>query len=75
MQPGTSVSYVAARAGVAPSLLFKWRRRMLPPACRRSRRDEDVVGTRRVRELDWLVRELEHLGPQDHGSRASQGSS
>ena len=29
MQPGMSVSYVARRAGVAPSLLFNWRRRML----------------------------------------------
>ncbi len=25
MQPGMSVSYVAQRAGVAPSLLFNWR--------------------------------------------------
>lgn len=29
MKPGMSVSYVARRAGVAPSLLFNWRRRML----------------------------------------------
>ena len=29
MQPGMSVSYVARRAGVAPSLLFNWRRRLL----------------------------------------------
>ena len=29
MQPGMSVSYVARRAGVAPSLLFNWCRRML----------------------------------------------
>ena len=29
MQPGMSLSYVARRAGVAPSLLFNWRRRML----------------------------------------------
>jgi transposase len=29
MQPGMSVSYVTRRAGVAPSLLFNWRRRML----------------------------------------------
>ena len=32
MQPGMSMSYVARRAGVAPSLLFNWRRRMLAPA-------------------------------------------
>ncbi len=29
MQPGLSVSYVARRHGVAPSLLFAWKRRML----------------------------------------------
>lgn len=28
MQPGVSVSYVARRHGVSPSLLFHWRRRM-----------------------------------------------
>jgi transposase len=28
MQPGLSVSYVARRHGVAPSLLFAWKRRM-----------------------------------------------
>ena len=32
MQPGMSVSYVARRAGVAPSLLFNWRRRRRSPA-------------------------------------------
>ena len=37
MQPGMSVSYVARRAGVAPSLLFNWRRRMLEAAGKRSR--------------------------------------
>ena len=47
MQPGMSVSYVARRTGVAPSLLFSWRRRML----------EHVVGTSRVRELERRVRE------------------
>lgn len=29
MQPGMSVSYVARRAGIAPSQLFAWKRRML----------------------------------------------
>ncbi len=29
MQPGMSVSYVARRNGVSPSLLFSWKRRML----------------------------------------------
>ena len=65
MQPGMSVSYVARRAGVAPSLLFNWRRRMLEGGLQAVQADEDVVGTSRVRELERRV---------DHESRISQGS-
>ena len=36
MQPGMSVSYVARRHGVAPSLLFAWKRRMLEGGSRPS---------------------------------------
>ena len=43
MQPGMSVSYVARRAGVAPSLLFNWRRRMLEGGLQAVQADEDVV--------------------------------
>src|SRR5512133_4183220 len=31
MQPGMSVSFVARRAGIAPSQLFAWKRRMIEP--------------------------------------------
>ena len=55
MQPGMSVSYVARRAGVAPSLLFNWRRRMLEGGLQAVQADEDVVGTSRVRELERLL--------------------
>jgi transposase len=61
MQPGMSVSYVARRAGVAPSLLFKWRRLMLEGGHQAVQADEDVVGTSRVRDLERRVRELERL--------------
>jgi len=61
MQLGMSVSYVARRAGVAPSLLFNWRRRMLEGGLQAVQADEDVVGTSRVRELERRVRELERL--------------
>jgi transposase len=61
MQPGMSVSYVARRAGVAPSLLFNWRRRMLEGGLRAVEADEDVVGASRGRELERRVRELERL--------------
>jgi transposase len=40
MQPGMSVSYVARRAGVAPSLLFNWRRRMLEGGLQAVRADD-----------------------------------
>jgi transposase len=29
MQPGSSVSFVARRYGLSPSLLFRWKRRMI----------------------------------------------
>src|SRR5215813_6881964 len=61
MQPGMSVSYVARRAGVAPSLLFNWRRRMLEGGLQAVQADEDVVATSQVRELERRVRELERL--------------
>ena len=55
MQPGMSVSCVARRGGVAPSLLFNWRRRMLEGGLQAVQADEDVVGTSRVRELERLL--------------------
>jgi len=38
MQPGMSVSLVAGQAGIAPSMLFNWRRRMLEGGFRRTSR-------------------------------------
>lgn len=61
MQPGMSVSYVARRNGVSPSLLFSWKRRMLEGGFEAVRADEDVVGASRVKELEKRVRELERL--------------
>jgi transposase len=56
-----SVSYVARRAGVSPSQLFAWKRRMLEGGFEAVRADEDVVGSSRLRELEKRVRELERL--------------
>jgi transposase len=61
MQPGMSVSFVARRAGIAPSQLFGWKRRMLEGGHQAVQADEDVVGTSRVRELERRVRDLERL--------------
>ena len=61
MQPGMSVSFVARRAGIAPSQLFAWKRRMLEGGHQAVHADEDVVGTSKVRELEKRVRDLERL--------------
>jgi transposase len=52
---------VARRAGLAPSQLFAWKRRMLEGGFQAVQADEDVVGTSRVRELEKRVRDLERL--------------
>ena len=61
MQPGMSVSLVARRAGIAPSQLFAWKRRMLEGGHQAVHADEDVVGTSKLREREKRVRELERL--------------
>jgi transposase len=61
MQLGTSVSFVARRAGIAPSQLFAWKRRMLEGGHQAVHADEDVVATSKVRELEKRVRDLERL--------------
>jgi transposase len=61
MQPGMSVSFVARQAGVAPSQLFTWKRRMLEGGHAAVQADEDVVGASRVRDLEKQVRDLERL--------------
>lgn len=61
MQPGMSVSYVARRAGIAPSQLFAWKRRMLEGGATAVQADDDVVGVARVRELEKRVRDLERM--------------
>jgi len=45
MQPGSSVSFVARRYAISPSLLFIWKRRMLEGGREAVAADEDVVGS------------------------------
>jgi len=59
--PGMSVSYVARRNGVAPSLLFRWRKLMSEGGKEAVRSGDEVVGVGEVRELKKRVRELERL--------------
>lgn len=61
MQPGHSVSLVARRAGISPSQLFAWKRRMLEGGTVAVQADEDVVAASRIRELEKRVRDLERM--------------
>lgn len=61
MQPGMTVSTVARLHGVAPRLLFQWRRRMAEYRHEAVKADEEVAPVSRVRELEHRIRELERL--------------
>jgi transposase len=49
LQPGISVSFVARKHGLSPSLLLNWRRRMAEGGREAVRVDDDVIGAARVR--------------------------
>src|SRR6476469_6883563 len=61
MQPGMSVSYVARRDGLSPSLVVRWRRLLSEgrEPCAPTR----GVAASEVRRLEERVRELERLQP------------
>jgi transposase len=56
-----SVSYVARRHGLSPSLVFRWRQLMSEGGKEAVRADDDVVAASQVRRLEERVRELERL--------------
>ena len=60
-RPGMSVSYVARKYGVAPSLLFRWRKLMSEGGKVAVQADEEVVSVSDNRALKKRVRELERL--------------
>ena len=61
LEPGETVSSAARRHGVAPNLLYRWRRLMSEGGVAAVGSDELVVGTSEVRKLEERVRELERL--------------
>ena len=61
MQPGMSISYVARRHGLSPSLVFRWRQLMREGGKEAVRVDDDVVGATEVRRLEERVRDLERM--------------
>ena len=60
-QPGESISSVARQYGVAPSLMFKWRRLLEQGAHASLEADEPTVAESEVKELKARVRELERM--------------
>jgi len=58
-QPGMTISYIARRHGISPSLVFGWRRRMTEGGKEAVRADDEVVAREQVRALEKRIRELE----------------
>ena len=59
LEDQTSISVVARRNGVAPNLLYRWRRLMLEGGSVAVAEDDDVTSNRVVREMESRIRELE----------------
>lgn len=59
LEDPASISIVARRNGVAPNLLYRWRRLMLEGGSVAVTEDDDVTSNRVVRELETRIRELE----------------
>lgn len=59
MYDGESISAVARRNGVAPNLLYRWRKLMLEGGSIAVAEDDSVTGNRTVREMENRIRELE----------------
>ena len=59
LEAGASISVVARRNGVAPNLLYRWRRLMLDGGAVAVSEDDDVTSNRAVRQRDERIRELE----------------
>jgi transposase len=69
MQPGMSISYVARRHGLSPSLVFRWRRLMSEGGREAVRADGEVVPAAEAGRLEERVRP--HLRLTQRRSRLS----
>ena len=59
--PGMTVSYVARKNGVAPSLLFRWRKLMSEGGKVAVGSGDSVVSAAEARELKKRIRDLERM--------------
>jgi len=57
LEENASISVVARRNGVAPNLLYRWRRLMLEGGAVSG--DDDVTSNRAVRQMEERIRKLE----------------
>ena len=60
-QPGMTISYVGRRHGIAPSLIFGWRRRMTEGGKEAIRADDEVVASAKLKALERRIQELERV--------------
>lgn len=60
-EPGSSISLVARKFGISPSLLFRWKRMQDEGALAGLDAEERVVAESEVKQLKAKVRELERL--------------
>lgn len=59
--PGMSVSYVARKHGIAPSLLFRWRKLMSEGGRTAVKANDQVVSNAEAKAMKKRIRELERL--------------
>jgi transposase len=59
--PGMTVSYVARKYAISPSLLFRRRKLMSEGGKQAVKADDEVVAAAEVRELKKRIRELERV--------------
>lgn len=58
-QPGASISIVARRHGIAPSVMFLWRRAMDDATNKSLKANERLVPESEIKKLEARIRELE----------------
>src|SRR6202047_411154 len=61
LQPGMSITYVAGRHGLSPSLVFRWRRLMSEGGREAVRADDEVVPAAELHRLEERGRGLARL--------------
>jgi transposase len=59
LEDGASIPVVACRNGVAPDLLYRWRRLMLEGGSVAVSEDDEVTSNKVVRQMEDRIRELE----------------